>query len=161
MLAEPREFDSKYFSINTFMRYMMDKETAGSANQPSGEVEHIDVYFIPAHSYTNQFNNISIKAVALLIKQKGIIKSYKYNEMLEHLGFIPIISFKFNGDRRIYKKQPLQKLIIRNKLNEFQDKQFYSNKIMVVTDNGVIEKIKAALPEKKSIASDDEIELFD
>lgn len=80
---------------------------------------------------------------------------------VEHLGFIPIISFKFNGDRRIYKKQPLQKLIIRNKLNEFQDKQFYSNKIMVVTDNSVIDKIKAAIPEKKSIVLDDEIELFE
>ena len=143
------------------MRFMINKEAIGMSNLPGSEVELVDVYFIPAHSYTNQFNNISIKAIALLVKQKGIIKSYKYNEMVEHLGFIPIISFKFNGDRRIYKKQPLQKLIIKNKLNEFQDKQFFSNKIMVVTDQNVINKIKAALPEKKSIIMDDEIELFE
>lgn len=149
------EIETKFFSTNSFMKLVIDKEKENT-------IEFIDLYFIPLQTFKNQFNNVSIKPLALLIKLKGTkAKSLKYSEMIEYLGCIPIISFKPNNDRKIYKKQEMQKLIIKNGLKEYQGNSYYESKVITVKDSKVIEKIKADAPQKNSFTTNDEMELFE
>lgn len=146
--------ENKYYSINSFMNNLKNKS--------SEDIEYIDLYFIPAQTFRNQFNNITIKPVAMLIKDKDKVKSFKYNDMITYLEHTPLISFKPNSDRRIYKKQQLQKLIIKNELKDYNEYQYYESKIITVNDIKVIEKIKSEVPESKIIKIDnDEVELFE
>lgn len=148
----------KYYTINSFMRFILEKED-------DSQVEFIDLYFIPAQSFRNQFNNTCIKPVALLIKPKGSkAKSFKYTDMMEYLDHIPIVSFKPNMERRVYKKQELQKLVIRSDLKEYEGRQYYDSKIITVNDKTVIDKIKADIPKQSSKmidVEDIEVELFE
>lgn len=145
--------ESKFYSINSFMTRI---------NELSVDViEHVDLYFIPSKSFKNQFNNITIKPVAMVIKTKDNTTSFKYNDMINYLNFIPIISFKSNNDRRIYKKQQLQKLIIHNIIKQHKEFNYYESKIITVTDQTVVDKIKQAIPQSTTIHTLDEIELFD
>lgn len=146
-----------YYSINSFMRIILEKEA-------ESQIDFIDLYFIPTQTFRNQFNNTCIKPVALLIKSNGSkARSLKYTDMIDYLGHIPVVSFKPNGERRIYKKQDLQKLVIKNSLKDYKDHQYYDSKIITVNDAFVIEKIKADIPEKSStiVIDDTEVELFE
>lgn len=172
----------KYYSINSFMKAIIEKES------PDSQVEFIDLYFIPGQAFRNQFNSTSIKPTAMLIKLKSTqsnlgvakqsrpafrgsdgpetlkpVKSLKYADMIAYLGHTPIVSFKANGDRRIYKKQAMQKLVIKNILKDYQDRQYYDSKIITVNDNTVIDKIKADIPDKTSTIDiyDSDVELFE
>lgn len=149
----PSRSQHRYFSIKSFMRLILEKET---------NLECADIYFIPSQSFRNQFNNTSIKPVAMLLKIKDSKpKSLRYQEMIDFLGVLPVISFKTNGERRLYKNQPLQKLVIRNVLKEYNNQTFYDSKIFTVNDTTVIEKIKAELPAQPQSTFIDDIELFE
>lgn len=155
--------ERRYFSVNSFMRFLVDKE---GKEDP---IDFIDIYFIPAQTFRNQFNGTSIKPVALLIKRKDAkATSLRYNDMIDYVssgvakhGFIPIISFKPNGDRRVYKKVELQKLIVKNVLKEYQGNTYYDSKIVTVTDKFVIDKIKSDIPVQPPSTFIDDIELFE
>ena len=130
--------ENKYFTINSFINSLND------------DVEFVNLYFIPSHSFRNQFNNISIKPVAMLLKTKDVKpQTMKYDDMIHELGCIPIISFKPSGERKIYKNQQLQKLIIHNNVHVFEKGEYYDSKILTINDDKVINSIKANLPELK------------
>ena len=132
----------KYFTINSFMKLINEKSN----------IEFVHLYFIPSHSFRNQFNNISIKPIAMLIKEKdNKPQCKKYNDMIDLLGCLPIISFKPSNDRRIYKNQQLQKLIIYNEVLTSDKGEYYISKILTVNDEKVINSIKANLPEQNNI----------
>ena len=142
---------NQFFSVNAFMKHILDKQS---------DVQYIDLYFVPSHTFRNQYNNVSIKPIALLIKTSDAAKSFKYNDMISYLGVTPIVSFKQNSDRKIYKKSPMQKLIIKNLLKNHNEHEYYESKIITVTDKMVIEKINADAPKISNITHDDETELF-
>lgn len=147
------EAETKFFSTTSFMKYILEKES---------NVDFIDLYFLPTQTFKNQFNNVSIKPLALLIKEKtSKAKSYKYNDMITYLQCVPIISFKPNTERKIYKKQLMQKLIIKNVLKEYQHNAYYESKIITVKDNFIIDKIKGEAPERSTFTTNDEAELFE
>ena len=133
----------KYFTINSFIKQLNEKF----------DVEFVHLYFIPSHSFRNQFNNISIKPVAMLFKEKdNKPQCKKYNDMIDLLGCLPIISFKPSNDRRIYKNQQLQKLIIYNEVLTSEKGEYHISKILTVNDDKVINSIKADLPEQNNIS---------
>lgn len=142
----------KFYSINSFMKYVTEKET---------DVEYVELFFIPAQTFKNQFNNTTIKPVAMLIKTKDNVKSLKYNDMISYTDSPILLSFKVNGDRRIYKKQTLQKLIIFNKIKQHKEYEYFESKIIVVTDKTVIDKITKDIPESTSVSFNDNVELFE
>lgn len=153
----------KFFSVNKFMNDL---------NAKSEHVEFVHLYFIPSQFFRNQFNQISIRPVAMVLKNKDEkAKSMKYEDMKQFLGYIPIVSFKQSNDRRIYKNQRMQKLIIHNELHKKDgifiddsgkayDIEYYDSKILTVNDENVIVSIKANIPEFKHKYNDD-VELFD
>ena len=137
----------KYFTINSFINSLNEKLN----------IEFVHLYFIPSHTFRNQFNNISIKPIAMLFKEKdNKPQCKKYNDMIDLLGCLPIISFKPSNDRRIYKNQQLQKLIIYNEVLSSEKGEYHISKILTVNDEKVINCIKSNLPEQKpTIAFDD------
>ena len=138
---------TKYFTINSFMKILSEKLN----------VEFVHLYFIPSHTFRNQFNNISIKPIAMLLKEKdNKPQSKKYNDMINFLGCVPIISFKQSGDRRIYKNQQLQKLIIYDEVLTSEKGDYHMSKILTINDDKVINSIKANLPEQKPIITYDD-----
>ena len=132
----------KYFTINSFINSLNEKLN----------IEFVHLYFIPSHTFRNQFNNISIKPIAMLFKEKdNKPQCKKYNDMIDLLGCLPIISFKPSNDRRIYKNQQLQKLIIYNEVLSSEKGEYHISKILTVNDDKVINSIKADLPEQDNI----------
>ena len=133
---------TKYFTINSFMHLLNEKF----------DVEFVHIYFIPSYSFRNQFNNISIKPVAMLFKEKdNKPQSKKYNDMIDLLGCVPIISFKPSNERRIYKNQQMQKLIIYNEVMTSEKGEYYISKILTVNDEKVIKAIKDEVPEQNNV----------
>ena len=142
----------KYFTVNKFMDDMKDK----------CDVELVHLYFIPSHAFRNQYNNMSIKPVAMILKEvDNKPKTMKYDAMIQFLDCIPIISFKPFGDRRVYKKQQLQKLIIYNQQHASDKGQYYDSKILTVNDEKVIENIKADIPAVTNVVKHDDDTLDD
>ena len=131
---------TKYFTINSFINSLND-------------VKFVSLYFIPSHTFRNQFNNISIKPIAMLFKEKdNKPQSFKYNDMIDLLGCVPIISFKPSNERRIYKNQQMQKLIIYNEVLTSDKGDYHMSKILSVMDEKVINSIKANLPEQDNFS---------
>ena len=112
----------KIFSVNKFMTALKELTQAPLVNDLTAKSEHVEfvhLYFIPSHAFRNQFNQISIRPVAMFLKNKGEIKykSMNCDEMIKFLNCIPIITFEPSNDRRIYKNQKIQKLAIFNEVN--------------------------------------------
>lgn len=147
---------TKFIAINKFMELI-------KAIEHDDEIEFIDIYFIPSQAFRNQYNNISIKPVALLIKCKDKkATSLKYDDMVKYITFMPIISFKQNSERRVYKSQALQKLHILNKIKEYDEYKYYESKIMTCMDQLLIEKIKQCVPDRPHTSKiTDDNELFE
>ena len=137
------DIPTKYFTINSFMKLINEKSN----------IEFVCVYFIPSHTFRNQFNNISIKPIAMLLKEKdNKPQTMKYDDMIKYIVIQPIISFKPSGERRIYKNQHLQKLIIYNEMLSSDKGEYHISKILTVNDEKVINSIKSNLPELNNIS---------
>ena len=142
------EIEIKYFTVNSFMNHIQELT--------NDKIIFIHLYFIPSYSFRNQFNNMNIKPIAMLLKTENEMKNMKYNDMINYLNCFPVISFKQTGEKRIYKKQQLQKFIIYNEVHTSDKGPYYNSKIITVNDEKVINIIKADLPEQNKVIKHDD-----
>lgn len=148
-VTENDSINETFHSPTAFMKLILNNEI---------NIEFIELYFIPNECYVSNFGHDVAKPIALLIKYKNNerVKTFKYNDMIQYLSFIPKISLKRTNSNYIHKHKQMQKIVINSKLIKCSTYEYYNYDIQDVDNIAVINILKAAMtPEDRKTTVND------
>ena len=127
-----------FYSVNKFWDFIGTKHD---------NVYAIHLWFAPMDSFKNEYKQVCIKPIAMMVKgDDGSKKVYKYEEFVKLCGNEVIISFAPTFSRTVNKKVSLQILTIYKKVKEFKSYgSFHLSDIVSETNKQVIKVLNDAV----------------
>ena len=135
--------DTKFYSVTKFMNYVKNLKLF-EESKPA----RILAWFEPNRSFSNKYNQVCIKPVALTLAGNRALTLTHRTLLDQFEGYQPVISFNRSKTKYIPQGSKLAFLSIEAEQKEFEDKVFHPGRTGTSSNKAVIQRIlESRIPE--------------